>query len=527
LRKNKGKNKEDIANSDTSYMYDQNRIFYLSKKSKAFNISFSEIFKQNLDVYNKFSMRSKRNFKNNAEIILETYEDLFLDEGGRVKNSMVMELQNILYVKSIMMTKDNMAYEEFIDLIDFITTDNLLDVIDGYVEDSYTLSLDEMTRKTNKNVNPELQFQDKHAKMILKISALQKLMTPIISEYFLYNKSIYTKKNIDFSEMEDDDLDFLEEYNFEQANTNIFFYLLTKFSEEGVSLTRKIYKLVESRVSRTKYSDTGFWNMVKSRGITPESETRDIYRKIIANNIAKLKNNSNIVSYFQSVINNSIDYLLQNKFKVKINAINLNNVNNDNLSEYEKLEIQMLRKDEGVVRLRKLNIQENIKTLEQELDIFITNEELNEFNKRVITKNIMQERLLSLFISRRFDDKNAVFYLDHMQYMKTLFIMIKYMERHDFILLPRILTSKVVTLNEKVTVNGKRIRPRIMKGTKFKSILDGKFGYFGEVVQSPILSIIGTLYNNDFYDEEEEQLINDNVKVQNIADEILDFIALS
>ena len=96
-------------------MFDQNRLFYLSRKSKALNISFSEIFKQNLDVYHKFDMSSKRNFKNNAEIVLETYEDLFLDEGGRIKNSLILELQNILYAKSMIMTKDNMGYDEFVE----------------------------------------------------------------------------------------------------------------------------------------------------------------------------------------------------------------------------------------------------------------------------------------------------------------------------------------------------------------------------------------------------------------------------
>ena len=171
-----------------------------------------------------------------------------------------------------------------------------------------------------------------------------------------------------------------------------------------MALDNKIYKLVESRFTPTQFTDKKFWAAARVQGMTPESETIETYRKIIINGIPKLKNNSNVVTYFQSIIKNSIDFATQKKFRVKMQSVNLNSVDSDDLTEYEKMEVQMLRKDEGLLKLIQLNIEDGIQRIEKKYNVPNSKELFLEIKDKV-DRNLVQEKLVHLFISKEFNDK--------------------------------------------------------------------------------------------------------------------------
>ena len=94
--------------------------FFAGDGGNIFGIAFDKIFNmEKLSVYNDFDMTSKRNFKNLTYLILETYEELFLDEGGRFKNDAALVLYNILSGKSKLIVNQT-TFSEFIDCIDRI-----------------------------------------------------------------------------------------------------------------------------------------------------------------------------------------------------------------------------------------------------------------------------------------------------------------------------------------------------------------------------------------------------------------------
>lgn len=494
-----------------SEIYNNDNIFYLKKGSEDFIISFDQIFKlKDLKEYNDFSLGAKKTFKNISHMIVEAYNEIFLDEGGRFREELTEEMQNILYIKTLRIVNDNFTFDDFMTHLKEITTDKLLKAISDFVEQEYNVGLDEMSAKSNQ-VNQELQFKDKHAKAILKISKLQKLMIPIISDYFLHNKSLFVGKDTDLT--------------FEDAIANVFFELFEMYNDKSMALDRKIYKLVESRFTPTKFTDKKFWAAAKIRGMTPESETLETYRKLIVNGIPKLKDNSNVVTYFQSIIRNSIEFALQKKFRVKMQTINLSAIDRNDLSEYEKIEVQMLRKDEGFLTLRYLNIEDGIKRLEKKYGVENSKEIFLKIKDKV-DRNLIQERLLQLFISKEFNDKNAIYHLTYEQYMRCLIILHKHLVDCNFKYLPRLLLSKVKALQEKVTINGKRVRPRIMTSKEFMNLVEKKYGYYEPVILKPILSIISTLYNNDFFDLDGKAIIGENVKVQDIAYDIINYITI-
>ena len=60
--------------------------FFVASNGNYFGIAFDKLFGQpQLSIYNTFEMSSKRNFKNLCAMILETYNELFLDENGEIK----------------------------------------------------------------------------------------------------------------------------------------------------------------------------------------------------------------------------------------------------------------------------------------------------------------------------------------------------------------------------------------------------------------------------------------------------------
>lgn len=510
--------------------------FFAGDGGNIFGIAFDKIFNmEKLSVYNDFDMTSKRNFKNLTYLILETYEELFLDEGGRFKSDAALVLYNILSIKSKLIVNQT-PFSEFIDCIDKITdsADKLLiKMIDEFVEQNYALNLDELTDATKekkKKVNEELQFSDNHARTLLKISYLYRVMIPIISVYFSFNKSNLTniRVNGDIEEVDE------EELRFEEANSMIFSHLFEKFSKKDTeALRNKLYKLTHSRISRTAYSDKRFWLAAKNVAITKETEALEIYKKLLTNALPKLSidGDKNIISFLQSVINNQIDFLFQNKFKHKFTTLGNNadhygdEDNDDDVSEFERIEIQTARTNEGSYIIRKLNIADVVDSIPEKLGVGVTDAEVKHLI-RTLNRNSIQEQIVSMLTFKYFDDKNAMKFIDFYQYCYLVIAFKKFLEEHKFVYLPVLLTANCQKHKERVNICGKKVRPEILGSKKYTDLFKTKYKNFEKEVDEPFLSFIGTTYSSIFTDENGEEIFDASVKVAKIAEEILDVATL-
>jgi hypothetical protein len=504
--------------------------FYSVNGGNDFGIAFNVLFQQEkLGIYNLFEMNSKRNFKNLTTSILGSYREIFL-KGNKLNEELEIVLFNILNVKSKLMTEET-TLESFTSMIDRITDSNdrlLVKAIDKYVEKNYSLDLDKITRETKekkKKVNEELQFSDAHARLLIKIAYLYRIMIPIISVYFTYNKSLFAK-----NQTEAESSDF-EDLQFEEINETLFAYLFEKFTKKAESLKNKLYKLTYSRVSRTSYSDKRFWNAAKSHGITKDTVTLDIYKKLLTNAIPKLviDKEKNIVSFFQSVVNNQIDFLFQNKFKTRFIMLGETSEkysdDDEQTSEFERLEIQMLRKDEGMFIIRKLSIEQAIDKISEAFEVEVTDKEVKQ-EARFTNRNSIQEDILSLITYKYFDDKQAIKFLTFYQYVKVLILVRRYLANHKYTYLPQILTAKCERHKERVNITGKKAKDLIKNSQKYKVLFKDKYNYFSEEIERPLAKLIGTVYSSVFTDNTGIELFDATVKVPKIADELLDLAYL-
>lgn len=518
--------------------------FYVANNGSYFGIGFDKIFQQDeLSVFNNFELSSKRNFKNLSPSILSTYEELFLDKEGDIKDDSELIFFNILKVKSDVMVSESLTFEGFIEYLETIMSsgDNLLlNLIDKFVEDNYSLSLDKITQETKdkkKKVNTELQFSDNHAKELLKISYLYRVMIPIISVFFYYNKNIMS--NVSIPEDDENPTEAtlteseLEELKFDEVNSKIFSYLFEKISKNPEALRNKLYRLTYSGVSKTAYSDKRFWLAAKNVAITERSEALEIYKKILTNAIPKLSidGDKNVISFLQSVINNQVDFLFQNKFKYHVSSLggietsySTDNDDDSNVSEVEKLEILTSRKNEGSFIIRKMNIKDTLERLPEKFDVGVSDAEVKDILGK-ITRNPIQENIISLITFKYFEDKDALKYITYYEYCYLLILCSKYLRKNKFIYLPAILMSKCEKHRERVAISGKKVKPEILGSKKYLDLLELHYSNFkesAEEIEKPFSSLVGTIYSSVFKDFDGNEIFDSSVKVGKIAEEILD-----
>ena len=414
----------------------------------------------------------------------------------------------------------------------------LYNMIDTFIDSNYALNLDKITQETKdkkRKVNTELQFSDAHAKDLLKIAYLYRIMIPIISVYFFYNKGLFTGKPLEITDgaeliTEED----LEELQFDDINSSIFAYLFDKFATKPEALRNKLYRLTYSGVSKTAYSDKRFWLAAKNVAITEKTEALEIYKKLLTNAIPKLSIDAdkNVISFLQSVINNQVDFLFQNKFKYHFTPLSTSETNystedNDdsNVTEFERVEIQQARKNEGSFIIRKLNIDDVITSIPDRMNVGVSDAEVKDTMQK-IKRNFIQEQIIAMLTFKYFDDKDALKFVDFYQYCYLLIACKKYLLQQKYKYLPLILTANCEKHRERVNISGKKVRPEILSSKKYTDLIAEKYPNFSAEIEKPFLAFIGTVYSSVFKDDEGNEIFDSTVKVGKIAEEIVNLAKL-
>lgn len=519
----------------TKIIYGSKNNFYLSDEGNMFGIAFDKFLDYpELEVYNEFEITSKRNFKNLGEMIVDTYRDLFVDMYGELKDeNYILIFYALLNLKSeIMLNENETRLEDFMDSMINILNGNdqlLKNTINQYIDDNYKLDLDAVTEETisrNRKVDEELIITDEHGKDLLRVAFTLRFFIPIISVYLAYNKGIIGKTD---DEIEGDD--DLEDLRFDEINETMMNSLFDEMVTKPDELRGKLYKLTSSRMARTEYADRGFWAFADTQGVNVKSKTLEVYNKLLQNAVTKLsiEGNLNILSYILSVINNQIGFMVRDKYKHRFSIMNRNRNGgidgSDDLSEYDRLEVQMLKADEGMFALRKLSIENVMLTLPEKLGVSVTDNEVKE-NLNKLDRHKIQEQIASMLTYKYFEDKSAVKIMDHIAYTRLILLLQKYLIKHKFEYLPKIMISTATKFREKDNIVGRKVRPEIMGSKKYTELFNLKYADFADEVERPLIKTIATTYGSVYVDSEDDIILDNTVKVGKIADEIIDLAFL-
>lgn len=145
--------------------------------------------------------------------------------------------------------------------------------IDAFVNDNYLMKL------SSNNKTPNLQYEDKHAKILYKISLISNMYIPLATHY-MYIHMI--KQSTD-----------IQEFMLELFSLCVDKYI----DEEGVNIYNKLYETATSVVNKSKNPDKYLWDKNAIRGTNTTTHTKDSVIDIILQIIPKYTFDKNVVNF--------------------------------------------------------------------------------------------------------------------------------------------------------------------------------------------------------------------------------------
>ena len=139
-----------------------------------------------------------------------------------------------------------------------IRNHNLYFKIRRFVDDNYLMSLSSNNHKT-----PNLQFENRHAKVLYEISLMMNMYIPVITHY-MYIHFIKDSTQVQFLVLK------------------LFDLAVAMYEDEhGIFIYDKLYETATSVVNKSKNPDKVLWDKNKIRGVNPTTHTEDAALDIV------------------------------------------------------------------------------------------------------------------------------------------------------------------------------------------------------------------------------------------------------
>lgn len=380
-------------------------------------------------------------------------------------------------------TNQQLDLKTFISIInEYIVTDATKILAQMYVNKYQVLHDIEIGSDTKVNkalVITETQITDLH-----KISFIMKLLLPIIGDFISMHK-IYDKQG---KQLPDDDIYY-------SINVDV----MEKFNENNI--IESLYTFIQARITSTSFEHKVMWDMLENVNVSKVTTVVDIYDKVLVLVLYKLDVTKYPIYLINSAINNQINFNFRKKFKIPRLPMNGYRENSKGLSLYEKIEVTMKRKDEGMLIIDELNKKDKLKqffTFFRESGFTVNRDELEYVNNN-IKLNSFQMTIVMLFYAKYVN--SYYFDITRGEYILLLTMIQKWVaSQKRFKYLHKVLLASIDHDARKSVVKKAFIK-RLHETKIYKEIIDVKFnlieGKFDNG-ENPFLNLINYM-NNKFY----------------------------
>jgi hypothetical protein len=451
------------------------------EKNRIIKVAFDKLFnREDIAHMNNFII-NKRSYYNCLDLISE---DINL-----ILNSYTDFAYSLLEIRYNMATKkDKYSYMEFYKDIErlFLENEELIQAISDIVDKEYTLELDEDSN--GKKINVELQVTDELNKVYLKSSIMMRLLIPLMCDY---NSDDDTKESLIY---------------------DIFTEIIKRFDNNSTSALNKLYKIIYSRVYQTKYSDVVIWTYLKNMSVDLQIIIKKYYKVVIKNIFPKIKHDTSVISYLDVVIKQKLKFLFTYKYPISYKPLRAETTDDEELSEQEKMEINLLRNDQGVSIINEMSIMQEIARIKKKYNV--TNEVINKFiNGRQL--NSIQIYLIKIYYSNKFrinSDKRDIFYL--------LYGMMKDLEEMNFNVIPKILRCSIAQNVRKMN-NRKKLVEKIINSEKYTYLLRNYLPITNILDKNNVILSLMTIKNSKFLNDKNEEV---EFGTEELAEEVLDLL---
>ncbi len=465
----------------------------------------------------------------NSKIIELDIEDLEIDEQLKYFDLSAQRFINVFnLIKKTYTYIFERSYEEIADIIEQFYTIKIKYTFDESVYDTITFAqeikkllelpsfksiVNEYIEKyyihkenNDKKINSQLILLKEHCEDLQKISFIMKFCIPLISDFYSIHKDKFKDLRILYLDI---------------------FKLIIGLNDQH-KVSNKLYKLVESRVKSTSFSDRVIWSYLENIGKDPESETLNIYDTTIVLILYKLEVDKNPISYIHAALQNQIKFIFRGNISIEYNPINPRlDEENDGITSMDKLKIEISREDEGLKCIQEVNKINEIKNFLKTFNISISKEELEYYDE--IKLNKMQVNLVLLYYSKYFGTYDN-YELNRKEFKVLLIALKKVLEKNKLNILAKYLMAFGDFKNKKLIMKKDFIEKLI--STKIYNKIFNRYKFVSNkflVNKDPILFFISTIYYNKWlsYDDYKNGIIEYKEpieRIEEIAYEVLSFI---
>lgn len=461
----------------------------VSLKNETITIDFEKLFKRKVSHFNDFKI-IKRSYHKSLPLMFPVIKEFIEDK------ECVDYAYSILYFKYYINDKAEGELITIPETLNFLkekifSDEKLIKLINDEVDANYMLQLDASISEKNEN----LQITDSLNKKYLKAAMLMRLLLPVVSTI---------SDQITQAEV-------LDKFIFEMFTECILF-----MNDYDDLILEKIYNIVSSRIMQTRYSDKDIWEFLKKQNKDIIIIIRMFNNYILVNNFLKVMNNKSIISYIDVVLKNKIVYLFRLDYKVSHKTLDYYSAasNSDNsLTEIDKLEATLLRKDKGLAFINEQSIYLKVQKLAKKYD---DDEAFADF-KEDVGINKFTKVFLDIYYKQEFDinyvNKDYVHYL--------LYEMLDFLRRKGFVLIPKIVIAKESSIR---THNKRIIKEKLSDSVKYKLLLD-KYSDVENLVNKDknfVNDILVGLKQKRFIDRNTEDELE--LDIDCLKEEVLDFL---
>lgn len=437
----------------------------------------SEYFGMYNTAIDYFDISIKRCYNNddvrNHIVHYLNYFTRFYDED----RELIATYARIKYLIDIVKTYDVDAFYD--DINRYILHGSIAHKIQFMDMQNYALNMN--SYKHNKS--PNLQYTDRHASILYQISLYMVAIIPLLTHFAKANK------------VDDIDSFLLESYDL----------ILNLYTD--VNIYAKLYETVSTTVHTQVSKNQPLWDMQDIRGINPRTHTIHTIENILLNILPKYVYNQNIVIFnYKSILSNIGYQVVDIDYEFNFSSLSTSDRDEDNNSEFDRFESYLTKRDESLYIMNKVNCEKTMFILERiygpfdvnELNFFVRN---NTDENNIFMINHFQKALVFNIFYKYFGDPESIKAINKEDYIKLMLIGKKILQANHMVILPYILSSKVIRINQRKNLNKKELT-KLESSPIYQEI---RIKYQNEKMEKDIQQLIATTLSSEFeilsYDE--------------------------
>lgn len=385
--------------------------------------------------------------------------------------------------------------------------------------------------KANEKLHLEsLEFTNQHIKILLAISFGMKIMCPVMFHFCSTNGIKIDKTNLVI-------------YDFYKPLFDLF--------NDGCNMFNKLYVYVKTKVLESDSNNRTIFEQREIFGIDVYTVISQFTKVVlISENMVKYKFNEhwnpsqkkyreNIIGFNKTIIKYQLDYFIKEQYDKNLTEVTWAR-NSEGLSGIDKMAMNLEKLDEGAIVFADINIENTIARIRSSIDIEVTNEEIDYYMEHLKITKLQKEYVYSFF-AKHFETYEDLNLLTRRQYLYLLLVMKKVLLidlGYDVetggakaAAVPYILSGNLEDrIVNRMIRNGKFI-DKLERSYKYQRMISDDYGLLSEIpgreefIKSRLSALINSKFTYVTYEEPDLSGTEITYDEEEIADELLDFLA--